>query len=420
MNNKEKEYDNLMIFASKVGNVEIVNQLKHKGLSSEVMQEALYWAMKEKKFDILKVLSYLLNDFDFDQHKKIIIEAYLQASSKGDINVVTMILDSDHKRLKAGKETRSGTKRNIINKRDLSNGKTAMLLAFEAGNYEIVKELLKRGAIDIRDNKGVTTLQLATIKGNASIGFQILKNHANPNIKNQKGETALHHASETANAIFVDELLKYGANPDIINENGKTPVQYAIEKGEKYIINRLLNAPVNDENLLTKLNFIITRANDISSYVNSNKFNKNAFGMAERKFLEKPEGNPCLLEIIAREGSTKDMHIILDTIVEIEKKTKGAKNSEIRVVEKLRHSLPHPVLGRCVKYVKSKYPWSSAKFWSNYVASILKYVILGPTFYLLDLVTDVRFVERMFNKSMSHSTVQIKRFGTREKCFPLP
>ena len=51
-----------------------------------------------------------------------------------------------------------------------------MLLAFEAGNYEIVKELLKRGAIDIRDNKGVTTLQLATIKGNASIGFQILKN----------------------------------------------------------------------------------------------------------------------------------------------------------------------------------------------------------------------------------------------------
>ena len=423
INNIENEYENLMIYASKKGNIDIVNQMKNKGLSNSVMREAMYWAVKKKHFNIVKIL-YDFVDFDYgvfkfkiDQKKKILIELFHAAASKGDIGIINRILDSNEKKVQGAAQLQW----HIINVGDISKKKTAMLIAFEAGNYEIVQELIKRGAADRRDNKGVTTLHLASKKGNALIVYQLLKiGKANPDLKDQNGETALHHASETSNAIIVHELLKYGANPDIMNESGRTPVQYAIEKGEKHLINKLLNSPVN----LDDIKCIITRANDISSYLHSGKFDKDAFGNAHkiliirtgqtkgrdevrdraRSSTIKSVEDACMLEIVAREGSTKDMHLILDIIVDVDIKIKGQTKSERRVIEKLRHSLPHPILGKCVEYVKEKYPWSTSKFVFSYASSLLRYVILGSTFYLIDLVTDIGFVERMFSNSrQTHS-----------------
>jgi ankyrin repeat protein len=111
------------------------------------------------------------------------------------------------------------------------DGKTALHLAFDRRQYELVNILLKSKTIDFskRDNNGDTVVMSAAKVYYSEAIEQILGRAPElVNIPSKTGETPLHAASrgDPYYSDTVKVLLHYGANPNAKDENGLTPVRY--------------------------------------------------------------------------------------------------------------------------------------------------------------------------------------------------
>lgn len=145
-----------------------------------------------------------------------------------------------------------------LNGRD-TVGDTAIVVATETGNIQIVKTLLEAGLDpNVQSSTGYTALLVAMLDDEYAIEELLLKNGADPDKlieKNSDLRTVLYIA--VVNALggaanieknkSIELLLKYNANPNIPNENGhKTPLFVAAKKGRLDTVKLLIENGADD------------------------------------------------------------------------------------------------------------------------------------------------------------------------------
>ena len=100
---------------------------------------------------------------------------------------------------------------------------------FDNGNETIIQLLLNYGEnIDTQmECNGYTALHIACENNNINVVKLLLKNNANLNIQNENGDTPLHIATKLTHLDIAKMLLKAGARTDIQDNDGYTSIEYA-------------------------------------------------------------------------------------------------------------------------------------------------------------------------------------------------
>ena len=124
---------------------------------------------------------------------------------------------------------------------------TALILASECGNQQIVELLLEKQVDPNVQNSenGVTALILASQFGHYQVVEILLKKGADPNIPTENGETALIFASMDGHCQVVEILLQKGADPNIHDNVGWTPLIVASQCGNQQVVELLLEKQVD-------------------------------------------------------------------------------------------------------------------------------------------------------------------------------
>ncbi len=111
----------------------------------------------------------------------------------------------------------------IINTRDITTGDTGLHIVTARRDVLWVQFLLQRGANpNIRNNKGIAPLQLATSLGFVDGVEELLKRGAQVNVTDPTGETPLMAAVHQRNIALIARLLKEGADPDQNDNSGRS------------------------------------------------------------------------------------------------------------------------------------------------------------------------------------------------------
>jgi len=115
----------------------------------------------------------------------------------------------------------------VINTRDITTGDTGLHVVTLRRDALWVRFLLQRGANpNIRNNEGVTPLQLATRMGFLEGVEELLKKGAMVNVADDQGETPLISAVHQRNIALIRQLLGEGADPDRNDNSGRSARDY--------------------------------------------------------------------------------------------------------------------------------------------------------------------------------------------------
>lgn len=124
-----------------------------------------------------------------------------------------------------------------LNWRD-ANGETALSVAVNAQNRDLVKLLLKTGANpNVTNNEGATPLAWAVYPRDEEKDCEIdiisslLLAGADPNIKDIHGEAPLFWAAARGNTVVTQMLLQAGAKHSMTNNEGDTARDVAVQNG---------------------------------------------------------------------------------------------------------------------------------------------------------------------------------------------
>jgi uncharacterized protein len=111
----------------------------------------------------------------------------------------------------------------------------------EKGKYDKVKKLIAEGSedIDAQDENGKTALMIAAEKGDYKMLYFLLLKKADPNIQDKDGKTALMYASEEGNIRSVKALLRKKADIHAEDKKLRTALDYAAFENNQKIIKYL-------------------------------------------------------------------------------------------------------------------------------------------------------------------------------------
>ncbi len=116
----------------------------------------------------------------------------------------------------------------LVNSRDLTTGESGLHIAVARRDLLWVKFLLQQKANpNIRDNKNVTPLVLASQLGFIDGADALIAAGAQVDIPNSTGETPLIAAVHKRDFQIMRLLLKAGADPDRTDNSGRTARDYA-------------------------------------------------------------------------------------------------------------------------------------------------------------------------------------------------
>ena len=119
---------------------------------------------------------------------------------------------------------------------------TALMLACEANNPEIVSVLLDAGAaIDARDAAGMTPLMHAARGGSESVLQHLAKARPDPKLVDNDGRNALAIAcaSEDAEPALVRALIGMGVDPQLSSKDGRRALDHALAAGRWRLVAEL-------------------------------------------------------------------------------------------------------------------------------------------------------------------------------------
>lgn len=123
-------------------------------------------------------------------------------------------------------------------------GKTALMLAIEYGNYDMARILIKGGAnVNIQDHAENSALSYIAIFNRKKLLKSLINNGANVNVINKDKRTPLMLSviSNKKNKGIIRKLVKYGANINFADQFGESPLSYAEKLGNTKIKDLLLN-----------------------------------------------------------------------------------------------------------------------------------------------------------------------------------
>ena len=104
-----------------------------------------------------------------------------------------------------------------------------MHIAATHSHFEIVRELLKRGAsVDLQTSLGVTALMEVAGNGCLSILRVLLQHSANPELQDNYGCGALMRAADGGHEACVKALLRTKRNAEFLDEDGRTAMRTAL------------------------------------------------------------------------------------------------------------------------------------------------------------------------------------------------
>jgi hypothetical protein len=155
------------------------------------------------------------------------VEPLVKAASENDLAAVRALL--------AG-----GADVNVV---DETVGVSALAVAVNQGNRELVAELLRAGAkVNLRLAYRQTALMRIGQNTTGDIVRALLLAGAKVNLRDEDGNTALMTAAAYAPTEVVELLLKAGARADARAKNGETPLMYAARAGATENARALLSA----------------------------------------------------------------------------------------------------------------------------------------------------------------------------------
>lgn len=116
----------------------------------------------------------------------------------------------------------------VINTRDISNGRGVLHIVTDRRDLVWLRYLVQKGAnVNMRDDRGVTALQMATGLGWVEGVEFLVESKADLDGSNDTGETPLISAVHRGNTQLIRILLKGGANPDRADNSGRSARDYA-------------------------------------------------------------------------------------------------------------------------------------------------------------------------------------------------
>ncbi len=119
----------------------------------------------------------------------------------------------------------------------------ALALAARAGQEELVRELIKRGAdLDRVGEDGFTALGGAAFAGRRSVVRLLLLAGADVERLGASGQTALHLASLAGQLDVVDEMLRLKVPLELLNRQRETALDVAAAAGQQDVMSRLIAA----------------------------------------------------------------------------------------------------------------------------------------------------------------------------------
>lgn len=116
----------------------------------------------------------------------------------------------------------------VVNSRDVTSGEGALHIVTKRRDLVWLRYLVGKGAdVDMRDDKGVTPIQLATSLGWIDGVEYLVEKGADLDESNDTGETPLISAVHSKNTTLMRILLKGGADPDRADNSGRSARDYA-------------------------------------------------------------------------------------------------------------------------------------------------------------------------------------------------
>lgn len=122
--------------------------------------------------------------------------------------------------------------------------RTALMLAAQRGQLDMIKILLKHQSvgIDMQDANGMTAIVLAIREGHSAIVQRLLEAKADIEIVDfQVGRSPLRCAAERDRADIVKLLLRHNADPTVTDREGGTAILRAVNRGADKALVEMLN-----------------------------------------------------------------------------------------------------------------------------------------------------------------------------------
>ena len=108
------------------------------------------------------------------------------------------------------------------------HGHTALMEAAKSGDLELVKDLLRRGAVlDARSEKGKTALHYAAANGHVDVVKLLIEHRAEVDARDLEWHTPLMLAAIYGCNHTVQALVQAGADPAMKTKSGNTALVYA-------------------------------------------------------------------------------------------------------------------------------------------------------------------------------------------------
>ncbi|MBO7454734.1 MAG: ankyrin repeat domain-containing protein [Alphaproteobacteria bacterium] len=272
-----------LIHAVEKGNIEIIRELINYGKLQSALKvttqglsyadlnkqdnngwTALMYAVENGNKEIVKILKNVTANANL-QNKQM-KTALMIAVEKENLDLVNLLVD-EKVQIK-GKRGRSGkiisTELKILDSTanpDIpdKNGKTALILAVEKGNLEIIKKLASYSKeLNHEDKTGWTALLLAVANENEEVVEILLKNKAGIDIQNNQGQSPLMLAVSKGNVNLVNLLIEKGADVNARDNDDKTALMFAASSGKEDIVRSLLEKK-KKKSVIKKMASKITR-----------------------------------------------------------------------------------------------------------------------------------------------------------------
>jgi ankyrin repeat protein len=154
-----------------------------------------------------------------------------------------------------------------ISIKDGAYGETALMMAVENGNFDIVNLLLAKGADkrEITNNYHIFSAAIGNGKLKEAIDLG-----ADINIRSENGYTALMDFAARGSDEIVDSLLAFGADVNVRDKDGLTPLMLAARYGYISIVEEPPPPPSYDDNVKT-IKALLAHGAKIDAQDNSGK-----------------------------------------------------------------------------------------------------------------------------------------------------